>query len=120
MTPAQRVLVTAVGGFVAGGFLGLTHGGLMARLRFRAENAHRLPTTTRGWYFYHKTKNYHVLLAGIKAGFRTGGRVGFWTGSFGALVSAVERLRGGNADFVSPTVAGATSGVLFGLFSKCG
>ncbi|KAA8574705.1 hypothetical protein EYC84_003955 [Monilinia fructicola] len=35
--------------------LGISHGSQTAGLRFRAENAHRLPTSPTGWYLYHKT-----------------------------------------------------------------
>lgn len=45
-----------------------------------AENAHRRPETVQGWYFYNKTKNYKVLLSGIKSGISTGLRLGGWTG----------------------------------------
>src|SRR5579862_1595188 len=58
-----------------GASLGLSHGSRNAGLRFRAENAHRLPTTPTGWYLYHKSKNYHVALGGIKEGTRMGLRV---------------------------------------------
>ena len=42
-------ILVAVGG-TAGGLLGLIHGANETGLRFRAENAHRLPTTQTGWY----------------------------------------------------------------------
>ncbi len=48
----------------------------MASLRFLAENAHRPPTTLQGWYFYNKTKNYRVLLAGFKGAGRESLRLG--------------------------------------------
>lgn len=84
------VLVAGVGGFG----LGVTQGGTMAGLRFRAENAHRLPTSQVGWYLYHKSKNYSVALGGIKEGLRMSLRLGFWTGSFFCMEEAVDRLRG--------------------------
>ncbi|PWN18005.1 hypothetical protein BCV69DRAFT_301745 [Microstroma glucosiphilum] len=59
---------------------GLYTGASRAGLVFMAENAHRRPETVQGWYFYNKTKNYKVLLSGIKAGISTGVRLGGWTG----------------------------------------
>ncbi|EIW70817.1 hypothetical protein TREMEDRAFT_28772, partial [Tremella mesenterica DSM 1558] len=44
-----------------GMLIGISRGGSKARLRFLAENAHRLPTTIQGWYFYTKTRNYRIL-----------------------------------------------------------
>lgn len=84
------VLVAGVGGFA----LGATQGGTLTGLRFRAENAHRLPTSQVGWYLYHKSKNYHIALGGIKEGLRMGLRLGFWTGGFFCMEEAVDRLRG--------------------------
>lgn len=78
----------------AGFTLGVAHGGQIAGLRFRAENAHRLPTSQVGWYLYHKSKNYHVMLGGIKEGFRMGGRLAFWTAVFFVFEEAVDRFRG--------------------------
>ena len=50
--------------------LGAVQGGKMAGLRFRAENAHRLPNDTTGWYFYHKAKNYQAMYGGVKEGLK--------------------------------------------------
>ena len=47
----------------------------MASLRFLAENVHRPPTTVQGWYFYNKTKNYKVILGGLKGAAAEGGRL---------------------------------------------
>lgn len=66
----------------------------MSGLRFRAENAHRLPSSQVGWYLYHKSKNYHVLLGGVKEGVKMGFRLGFWVGGFFFMEEAVDRLRG--------------------------
>lgn len=84
------ILFSSFSGFL----LGAAHGGSTSALRFRAENAHRLPTSQVGWYLYHKSKNYHVMLGGIKEGLRMGFKVGFWSGSFFAMEEAVDRLRG--------------------------
>ncbi|KAG9050464.1 hypothetical protein FS837_005269 [Tulasnella sp. UAMH 9824] len=61
---------------LAGGMLGFIRGSRMSALRFLAENAHRAPTTVRGWYFYNKTKNYRVLLGGFKGGGQEALRLG--------------------------------------------
>lgn len=91
---ALRLPLTTSLAFTTGFFLGAAHGGQTAALRFRAENAHRLPTSQVGWYLYHKSKNYVTMLGGIKEGFKMGVRVGGWTGVFFAVEEAVDRLRG--------------------------
>ena len=80
--------------FLTGAALGLSHGGKTAGMRFRAENSHRFPTTSTGWYLYHKSKNYHVMLGGIKEGLNMGSKIGFWAGSFFLVEEAVDQWRG--------------------------
>jgi hypothetical protein len=89
-----RLPLTTLLASFAGFGLGLTHGGQLSGLRFRAENAHRLPTSQVGWYLYHKSKNYNIMLGGIKEGFRMGARLSFWTAIFFVFEEAVDRFRG--------------------------
>jgi len=105
--------------FACGGILGLSHGSQMASLRFRAENSHRLPTSQRGWYLYHKTKNYYVMRDAGKEAFRMGGKLGAWVGLFVLTEEAVDRLRWRHEDFASSTVAGLSVAGAFSLWSGC-
>lgn len=73
--PLIRIPAAALTSFTVGMTLGLAHGSKMAGLRFRAEHAHRLPTSTTGWYLYHKSKNYHLAFGGLKEGFKVGARL---------------------------------------------
>ncbi len=100
-----RVSSVTTGAFFTGMFLGLAHGMKTAGLRFRAENSHRFPTAPTGWYLYHKSKNYHVMLGGVKEGLKMGSKVAFWAGGFFMVEEAVDRLRG-TKDFISTLVAG--------------
>ncbi|ELR05339.1 hypothetical protein GMDG_07322 [Pseudogymnoascus destructans 20631-21] len=79
----QRLLVGTSTAFLVGLTLGGSHGFSLAGLRFRAENAHRLPKEPTGWYLYHKSKNYRMMLEGVREGVRMGGgwrcgRCCFW------------------------------------------
>ncbi|PNS20957.1 hypothetical protein CAC42_2888 [Sphaceloma murrayae] len=78
----------------AGFGLGSYHGGQAAGLRFRAENAHRLPTSEVGWFLYHKSKNYHAALGGVKEGLRMGAKLAVWGGLFLWMEEGVDRMRG--------------------------
>ena len=100
-----RLPTATAGAFITGMALGLSYGSKTAGLRFRAENSHRFPTTSAGWYLYHKSKNYHAMLGGIKEGMKMGFQVSFWAGSFFLVEEAVDRLRG-TKDFLSTVVAG--------------
>lgn len=98
-------------------FLGASYGTQMAALRFRAENAHRLPSTANGWYLYHKSKNYRIMLAGLKEGFKMGPKVALWGGGFFVVEEAVDISRG-KEDFVSTAVAGLAIAGGFSIWSE--
>lgn len=99
-----RLPIATTLGFLAGMGLGVSHGSTMAGLRFRAENAHRLPETQTGWYFYHKTKNYQMAYGGVKEGLRMGLRLSFWVAGFFGVEEIFDRWRG-TKDFVNTTIA---------------
>jgi len=113
-----RLPIASSVSFFTGMSLGLSHGSQIAGLRFRAENAHRLPQTPTGWYLYHKSKNYHMMLGGVKEGFKMGGKVAIWVGGFFTVEEAVDRLRGGKRDFFSTVVAGLGMAGGFSLWSE--
>jgi len=119
-----RVAYGMIGGFSTGLFLGLSHGSKTAGMRFRAENAHRFPTTQKGWYLYHKSKNYHMMLGGIKDSFKLAPKLGVWAGSFFILEGILDKARGqkagrpGQEDFISTTIATLTLSGVWSLWSK--
>ncbi len=102
--------------FVSGMALGISHGSRTAGLRFRAENAHRLPTTPTGWYLYHKSKNYHMALGGVKEGMKMGAKVSFWTAGFFSIEEMFDRYRG-TKDFVNTVIASLSIAGGFSLWS---
>ncbi|EMT71832.1 hypothetical protein FOC4_g10001421 [Fusarium odoratissimum] len=92
----MRLMLGTISSAVVGFSLGATQGGQMAQLRFRAEHAHKMPDTTTGWYFYHKSKNYHAMQGGIREGFRMGLKTGFWSFLALSLESTnIEEFGGG-------------------------
>jgi hypothetical protein len=113
----QRLPIAASLSFVAGMALGLSHGSQTTGLRFRAENAHRLPTTPTGWYLYHKTKNYNMALGGVKEGFKMGGKVSFWTAAFFSVEEIFDRYRG-TKDFINTVIASLSVAGGFSLWSR--
>lgn len=111
-----RLPMASTMSFLAGFTLGTAQGGKMAGLRFRAEHAHKLPTTTTGWFLYHKSKNYHLAYGGIREGFRMGFRVCFWTTAMFAIEQMFDSYRG-TADFVNTVTSCVTVAGLFSLRS---
>lgn len=136
-----RLTLSTSTAFTTGLFLGTLHGGRTAGLRFRAEHAHRLPTSPTGWYLYHKSKNYHVMLGGLGEGLRMGAKLGAWVGVFFVVEEAVDEMRevvgrewwgrgpggwgrgrweeGMGKDFLSTVVAGLTTAGAFSVWSRC-
>jgi hypothetical protein len=102
--------------FLVGMSLGLSHGSQVAGLRFRAENAHRLPTSPTGWYLYHKSKNYHMAFGGVKEGFKMGAKVSVWTAGFFYIEDMFDRYRG-TKDFINTVIASLSVAGAFSLWS---
>lgn len=116
---AARVAISSIGGFSAGMFLGAVSGAQTAGLRFRAENSHRLPKSSKGWYFYHKSKNYHMMLQAPKSGLKLGAKMSLLIAGFYVVEEAVDELRE-QRDFLSTTIAGlSVGGVYSRIWSKC-
>ncbi|KAF2010544.1 hypothetical protein BU24DRAFT_60445 [Aaosphaeria arxii CBS 175.79] len=90
----RRLLLALSSSFLCGFTLGTSHAGHLASLRFRAENAHRLPISQPGWYLYHKSKNYYKAKEGIVVGVRKGGYLAAWTSIFFVLEESIDVFRG--------------------------
>lgn len=103
--------------FFAGFTLGTAQGGKMSGLQFRAEHAHKLPTSTTGWFLYHKSKNYHMAYGGIREGFRMGFKVSFWTTAMFAIEQMFDSYRG-TADFFNTVTSCVTVAGGFSLWSR--
>ncbi|CEP11820.1 hypothetical protein [Parasitella parasitica] len=115
-TKPRLVLMTSIGsiwGFSIGAFLG----GKQSGLQYLAENAHKLPTTVQGWYFYHKTKNYRMMLGGVKRGVRFAGKTGGLCLLYGSLEAALDDMRG-EADVMNSVAAGVTTGTVFSALTR--
>ncbi|KIX07887.1 uncharacterized protein Z518_02541 [Rhinocladiella mackenziei CBS 650.93] len=79
--------------FACGFTLGASQGSQKGAYRYRAENAHRLPTTQTGWFLYQKSKNYHAMLGGIKEGCRFGSICLGWATLFMVTEEMVDLSR---------------------------
>ncbi|KAI8955683.1 hypothetical protein F4801DRAFT_275556 [Xylaria longipes] len=115
--PLMRIPAAAATAFGVGMTLGLAHGSKMAGLRFRAEHAHRLPTSTTGWYLYHKSKNYHVALGGLKEGFKVGARLSVLSTAMFCAENLFDVYRGGQ-DFVNTVMASLAVAGGFSLWNR--
>ncbi|KAJ1733845.1 hypothetical protein LPJ61_001366 [Coemansia biformis] len=116
-TVGQRLmlmgLVSGGAGALLGGYLGA---GQSAR-QYLAERAHRLPTTVEGWFFYHKWKNYRVLLGSMKGAARYAPRLAGCVVTFAAAETLLDRLFG-HVQMASSVIASTATAVGVSLAAR--
>lgn len=116
MLPETRLLLASTTSFAVGAALGLSHGSTMAGLRFRAEHAHKLPTTPTGWFMYHKSKNYNMARDGVKESVKMGLKVCIVTSAMFFIEDLYDEYRQ-SKDFLNTTLASLTVAGGFSLWS---
>ncbi|KAI0032049.1 hypothetical protein K488DRAFT_50811 [Vararia minispora EC-137] len=88
--PGRLLAVTGTA-MVLGTVVGGMRGARLAGMRFLAENAHRPPRTVRGWYLYNKSKNYKMVLAGLREAGVQSSKLGFLALAWGTIDEALGR-----------------------------
>lgn len=115
----QRFYLLPGAAIILGTTLGLVRGSRRASLRFLAENVHRPPTTVQGWYFYNKTKNYRVLMGGLKEAGAEAVRLGTTAAGWVCIEEGMNRLQDPWADNLREVVAGMGTAGVFALACEC-
>jgi hypothetical protein len=118
MNIEKRLPLTALTAFSVGLGVGANHGARKAAYQFRAENAHRFPTTSTGWFQYHKTKNYKAIVGGVSDGFRLGTRLGVGAMAFVLFEETVDCARHDRRDFLSTVIAGLSFSGIYSLLGR--
>ncbi|KAL3450607.1 hypothetical protein BJX65DRAFT_247592 [Aspergillus insuetus] len=118
MEVGQRLPLTALSAFSAGMAIGSSYGSKTASYRFRAENAHRFPTTSTGWFQYHKTKNYVAIVGGVKNGMKLGFKLGAGALAFCLFEETVDYARHDRRDFLSTVTAGLSFSGIYSLLAR--
>ncbi|KAF3399693.1 hypothetical protein DPV78_006589 [Talaromyces pinophilus] len=118
MNIEKRLPLTALTAFSVGLGVGANHGARKAAYQFRAENAHRFPTTSTGWFQYHKTKNYKAIVGGVSDGFRLGTRLGVGAMAFVLFEETVDCARHDRRDFLSTVIAGLSFSGMYSLLAR--
>ncbi|KAL7666627.1 Uncharacterized protein ABC855_g285 [[Candida] zeylanoides] len=117
--PRDRLKVVATLGAAVGGFQGFYEGTRLAALRYLTENSHRLPTRVGGWYFYHKKKNYVMIISGLRQSVLQACRTSAAVAAFFGAEMAVDRVRG-TVDFANTTAAAVASGAVLAAYNGLG
>ncbi|KAJ5287713.1 hypothetical protein N7478_003399 [Penicillium angulare] len=113
----KRIPYTTTSAIMTGLALGYVHGSRRAGLVFRAENAHRFPTSSTGWFQYHKTKNYISIVGGAKDGAKMGLRLGTGALAFSLFEETVDYARHDERDFISTVIAGLSFSGIYSLLA---
>ncbi|PLB45634.1 hypothetical protein P170DRAFT_478587 [Aspergillus steynii IBT 23096] len=117
LKPDQRLPYIALATFGTGMGIGAFHGSQTASYRFRAENAHRFPTTNKGWFLYHKDKSNLRLVTAVKEGFKMGAKLGAGALAFGFFEETVDKARN-DRDFLSTVTAGLTFSGIYSVLAR--
>lgn len=117
LKPYDRLMAVATISGAVGMGLGFYEGIKMSSLRYLTENAHRLPKTVGGWYFYHKKKNYVMVIAGCKQAVKSGLRYSLGVSSFFAIEAGLDYVRH-TRDFLNTTVAGGLMAFVYGTSKR--
>jgi hypothetical protein len=114
-----RIYVMGISTFAAGTVLGMMQEYGRASLRFRAENAHRLPRSEKNWFFYHRAKSLYAMKAAMPFGLRTGLKLAPWTMGFLLMEEAVDHARGDTSrDFLSSMTASVSIAGIYSIWSE--
>lgn len=111
--PYDRIATATTVTAMVGAGQGLFQGIKTSSLRYLTENAHRLPRTVGGWYFYHKKKNYIMLRAGIGQGARLAVKYSLGAAGLLSAEAALDWARG-TTDFLNTAVVGAACSYAYG------
>lgn len=115
LLPRERLGVIGTLGGIVGAMSGFYEGIKLSSLRYLVENGHRLPRTVGGWYFYHKKKNYVMILNGCRQGLKTGSKYAAGvTAFFGMEYLFDVYLRNNTIDFLNTTLTGVIMAGLYG------
>lgn len=117
--PQERLeSFAAVSGFI-GVLSGFYSGVKSSSLRYLTENGHRLPRTVGGWYFYHKKKNYVMIVNGLKEGVKLGLKYSIAiTGFFGLEWIIDTYIRRGTIDLFNTAAAAMTTSAAYAIYHK--
>lgn len=117
--PFERLQALSITSGVIGGFSGVYDGIKSSSLKYLTENGHRLPKTVGGWYFYHKKKNYVMILAGARNGVRQGLKYSVAVGGFFGLEWLIDTyVRGNTIDFLNTTAAATLFSGFYSAYNR--
>ncbi|PVU97991.1 hypothetical protein BB559_001823 [Furculomyces boomerangus] len=92
--------------------------GRNAGWQYLAEKSHNLPTTVEGWYYYHKWKNYRVIMGAVKKATYYGVRIGAVTAMYQIIEATLDRYAFGYTCVASSVVSGSISSLTCAIIAR--
>lgn len=117
MASTPRIVLTMLTASGYGVMSGFYNGFQVGSLQYLALNAHRLPKTKGGWYFYHKRKNYVVMKEALTQGVKVGGKYAAASVTYFGIEAYLDHVRG-RIDFLSTATAAVIMGGLYSASCK--
>lgn len=117
LLPAERLEALSLTSGLVGALSGFYEGVKSSSLRYLTENGHRLPRTVGGWYFYHKKKNYVMIISGGQTAVRQGLKYSLAIGGFFGLEWAIDTARG-TIDLFNTTAASTIFATAYGMYHR--
>lgn len=117
LLPAERLEFVATLGGIVGAVTGFYDGIKTSSLRYLTENGHRLPRTVGGWYFYHKKKNYIMIIHGFRRGLVHGIKYSLGVTTFFGIELLLDEAKT-HIDFTNTGAAGLLLGGLYGGWNR--
>lgn len=114
LEPPLRLLSAGIAAGAYGFLTGFFAGASTSSLRYLAENAHRMPRTKGGWYFYHKRKNYVLAKDGMVAGIKKGFKLSTFAMMYFGIEAYLDHARG-VIDFGNTVISSGIVGIGYGL-----
>jgi hypothetical protein len=116
LTIPPRLYILPGAAIIVGTVIGLKRGSRRASLQFLAENVHRPPTTLQGWYLYNKTKNYKMILSGLRQAGIDSGKLALTAGGWVGVEEGMERAGWGE---IAELGAGLGTAAVFSALCEC-
>ncbi|KAJ2713936.1 hypothetical protein H4R19_001997 [Coemansia spiralis] len=113
----QRLTLMGVVSGGAGALIGGYLGAQQSSRQYLAERAHRLPTTVEGWYFYHKWKNYRVIMGALRRSVHYAPRLAGCVMAFAATEAALD-CAFGHVQMASTVLASTATAVAISLATR--
>lgn len=119
LDPISRTLAIAMTASMVGVIIGGQREWQRAALRFRAEHAHRMPTSQKDWFFFQRAKSNYAMAAAMATAPKLGLKLAAATVGLVVMEEAIDNVRGNKSkDLFSSVGASLSAAGVFSLWRE--